>query len=239
MTLLPRVTIGTRESIAVAVAERLAELAQAAFQARGVFTLAIPGGSVAEAILPLLANAALPWAKVHIFWVDERAVPLSSPDSNAGRAFALWHGSRLAADAVLHPMPADQADLESAAREYATEIASVAGEPARFDAVLLGVGEDGHVASLFPGRRETFRTDAQVMVVSDSPKAPALRLTMSMPLFTNARHVFAIAFGKGKAAVMREALQAAASELPVAFVVREGKRVSVLLDADAASQSTE
>lgn len=234
MTQLERVRVGTRESIAVEVAERLAELAQAAVAARGVFTMAIAGGSVADVCLPVLANAALPWGAVHIFWVDERAVPITHRDSNAGQAMALWKGSRLAGEAVLHPMPANQPGLERAATQYAAEITAFVGFPAEFDAVLLGVGEDGHVASLFPHHRELSRTDVSALAVSDSPKAPARRLTVSLGVLTNATDTFVVAFGAGKAGVMRQALETASSHLPVALVVRGARRVWVMMDGEAA-----
>lgn len=230
-----RVTIGTRESIAVDVAERLAELAQRAFAARGLFTIAIAGGSVADVCLPVLANAALPWGVTHIFWVDERAVPLTDPESNAGKAMAMWHGSRLAEGATLHPIIADPSDLERSAADYSAEIASVLGTPAVFDAVLLGVGEDGHIASLFPDHPELERTDVDVLAITDSPKPPAQRLTVSMGVLTRARNVFVVAFGAGKARVMREALRDADSQLPVTLATRANAKSLVFLDAAAAS----
>lgn len=235
MTRPERLEIGTRESIALDVAERLAVLAQEAVAARGIFTLAIAGGSVADACLPVLANAALSWQAVHIFWVDERAVATTAKDSNAGQAFALWKGSRLAAEAQIHVMPAHQPGLERAATQYSAEITSITGNPAAFDAVLLGVGEDGHVASLFPHHRELSRTDVYALAVSDSPKPPARRLTVSLPVLTNARDTFVIAFGAGKAQVMRQALESRNSHLPVAQVIQRANRAHVLLDAEAAS----
>lgn len=227
-------SVGTRESIALDVAERVAELAQAAFAARGVFTMAIAGGSAAEVCLPVLANAALPWAAVHIFWCDERAVPLTHRDSNAGQAIALWKGSRLAAEAVLHTMPANSPGLEKAATMYATELASVAGNPAELDVVLLGVGEDGHVASLFPHHRELSNTSALALAVSDSPKPPKRRLTLSLSVLTNARDTFIVALGAGKAQVMRQALESPNSQLPVSLVIHKANRTHVLMDAEAA-----
>lgn len=235
MTRPERLEVGTREAIALDVAERLAALAQEAFAARGVFTLAIAGGSVADACLPILANAALPWPSVHIFWVDERAVPVTHRDSNAGAAFALWKGSRLAAEAQIHIMPANQPGLERAATQYSAEITSITGNPAEFDAVLIGVGSDGHVASLFPHHRELSRNDVSALAVSDSPKPPARRLTVSMTVLTNARDTFIVAFGAAKAQVMRQALEVKNSHLPVSQVIQRGRRVHVLLDAEAAS----
>lgn len=230
-----RVTVGTRETIAADVAERIAELAQAAFAERGVFTIAIPGGSVAEACLPLLASAALPWAATHIFWCDERAVPLTHRDSNAGQAFALWRGSRLAAEAILHPMPAGTPGLEKAASMYSAELATVVGDPAQLDVVLLGVGEDGHVASLFPHHRELSNTSSLALAVSDSPKPPARRLTLSLSVLADARDTFVVTFGSPKAQAMRQALESPNSQLPVALLLRRANRAHVFLDKEAAS----
>lgn len=229
-----RVRVGTRESIAVDVAEQIAELAQAAFAERGIVTIAIAGGSVADVCLPVLANAALPWAAVHIFWVDERAVPITSRDSNAGQAIAIWKGSRLAAEAVLHIMPAGAPGLEKAANMYSAEVASVVGNPPQFDIVLLGVGPDGHVASLFPHHRELSNTSSLAHAVSDSPKPPARRLTLSLTALTNARDTFVVAFGSAKAQVMRQALESPSSHLPVSLVVQRANQVHVLLDSEAA-----
>lgn len=235
MTRPERLEIGTREAIALDVAERLTALAVEAVAARGIFTIAIAGGSVADACLPVLANAQLPWASVHIFWCDERAVPITHRDSNAGQAFALWKGSRLAAEAQIHVMPAYLPGLERAAVVYSKEIQTVAGDPAELDVVLLGVGEDGHVASLFPHHRELSRNDQYALAVSDSPKPPARRLTVSLGLLTDARDTFIVAFGSGKAQAMRQALESKNSQLPVALVIQRAKRAHVLLDAEAAS----
>lgn len=215
--------------------EQIAERAQAAFEARGVFTIAIAGGSVAEVCLPVLANAALPWSAVHIFWCDERAVPITNRDSNAGQAIALWQGSRLAAGAVLHTMPAGAPGLEQAANIYAAEVASVVGNPAEFDVVLLGVGEDGHVASLFPHHRELSNTSSLALAVSDSPKPPKRRLTLALNVLTNARDTFVVAFGAGKAQVMRQALESPNSQLPVSLVIQRANRAQVWMDREAAS----
>lgn len=235
MTRPERLQIGTRETIAVDVAQQVADFAQAAVEARGIFTIAIAGGSVADVCLPVLANAPLPWPSVHIFWCDERAVPVDNRDSNAGQAFALWKGSRLAAEAQLHPMPANLPGLERAAQVYGASLAAVAGNPVVLDVVLLGVGEDGHVASLFPHHRELSRTGDAVLAVSDSPKPPKRRLTVALDVLTGARTTLVVAFGNGKAQAMRQALQTPASHLPVALVIQRGTNVHVYLDQDAAS----
>ncbi|MGV3710857.1 MAG: 6-phosphogluconolactonase [Gemmatimonas sp.] len=234
----PQVTIGTRDSIASGVAALVAELAQAAFAARGVVSIAIAGGSVAEACLPLLANAAIPWAATHLFWVDERAVPVSDPESNAGQAMELWAGSRLDADATVHPMPGAAASPDAAAHAYADDITRVAGMPPTLDVVLLGVGEDGHVASLFPGHASLADSRAVVLVECESPKPPALRLTLSLEAIANARAVLIVAFGAAKASVMREALNEPSSQLPVSLVMKRAARVSVWLDSAAAGTAT-
>lgn len=234
-----RLQIGTRESIALDVAERVAALAEAAVAARGVFTIAIAGGSVAEACLPTLAGAALPWPAVHIFWCDERAVPVTHRDSNAGQAMLLWKGSRLAAEANVHIMPAHLPGLERAATVYSAEIMAATGGTGVLDVVLLGVGEDGHVASLFPHRRELSNSATPVLAVSDSPKPPPRRLTMSLGMLTGARDTFIIAFGSAKAQSMRIAIDNPVSHLPVAQVIRGANHAHILLDSAAASALSE
>ena len=102
---------------------------------------------------PALARVPLDWDVTHVFWVDERAVPPSSPDSNFALAQSLWLGSSAARPSSVHRMPADNPDLDEAAVAYGAELRRVLGEAPHFDLVLLGVGPDGHVASLFPGHK--------------------------------------------------------------------------------------
>jgi len=132
------------------------------------FALALPGGSVAETFFPPLAEAPLDWREVEWFWCDERAVPPDHPESNFRLACELLL-SRVPIDpARVHRMKAEADDLDAAAAEYEAELVAVLGGPRRFDVVLLGVGPDGHVCSLFPGHHE--ESSRLVIAVTDSPK---------------------------------------------------------------------
>jgi 6-phosphogluconolactonase len=131
-------------------------------------------------------------------------------------------------------MPADIPDLERAARDYEIEIVRALGESPRFDVVLLGVGPDGHVCSLFPGHPALRVTSRLVVAVNDSPKPPASRLTLTLAALAGA-DLFVAAFGKSKAAVAREALEEPGSLLPVGLAARAARTATFLLDSAAAS----
>jgi 6-phosphogluconolactonase len=199
------------------------------------FTIAICGGSVAEAFLPRLARVPLDPTRVHVFWVDERAVPLDHPDSNARLGRTLWLDPGGFPCEQVHPMPGDAVDLAAAAREYAATLEAIAGSPPRIDLVLLGVGEDGHVASLFPGRAALLEEAAAVVAVTDAPKAPPARLTLTLPVLANASRVVIAAFGETKAGAMQAALDPASS-LPVSRVIHRAQRPLLLLDRNAAGR---
>ncbi len=223
------------------LADRLAAVleadARSALAEREAFTLALSGGSVATELFPRLAAADVDWDRTEFFWVDERGVPPASPESNYGVAAALWLWPAGVPPERVHPMPADDPDLARAARRYAAELERRAGQPPRLDLVILGVGPDGHVASLFPGH-PTLDSEALVVAVEDSPKPPRRRLSLTLPVLTGARRIVVGAFGESKAEAIRAALEDPASPLPVARLARLAARPLFLLDSHAASQLT-
>ena len=221
-----------------ALVERLARDLSAeytrAIAERGVFALALPGGSVAAHAFPVLATLPLDWGRTHFFWVDERAVPASDSESNYAAARTLWLGPARVPATSVHRMPADGPDLAAAAVAYSQELTRILGAPARMDFVLLGVGQDGHVASLFPGGAAL--ADARLVVaVGDAPKPPSGRLTLTLPVLAQAARVVVMAFGQSKAAVIWEAIERVDSTLPLALVLRRAQRGLVLLDDGAAA----
>jgi 6-phosphogluconolactonase len=223
------------ESLAEALAARLEDEGRHAVAARGRFTLALPGGSVATSFFPRLARVPFDWARTDFFWGDERAVPPDHPDSNYAVARSLWLTPAGVPDASVHRMKAEAPDLARAAVEYERELAGVAGSPPRLDLVLLGVGPDGHVCSLFAGHPVLALRDRAVAVVEDSPKPPPRRLTLTLPVVTGAALVAVVALGRGKAEIIRAAIEDPASALPLALVARQARRTTFLLDAEAAS----
>ena len=203
---------------------------------RGLFAMALPGGSVGIHSFPVLATVLLDWDVTHIFWADERAVPASSPDSNFGLADSLWLRKSGASRSSIHPMAADHADLKAAAAAYSEELVRVLGKTPRLDLLLLGVGPDGHVASLFPGHSALSEEHRLALPIVDAPKPPPRRLTLTLPMLTSAERVIVMALGESKAAIMREALRQKDAQLPVSLVLRRAHRPLVLLDEEAGAR---
>lgn len=222
------------------LAERFARVVESAARVaiadRGAFSIAVSGGSAAERLLPRLVRAAVDWRRVDVLWVDERAVPPDAEDSNYRVARSVWIDRvPLPVDRV-HRMRGEEPDLEAAAAAYAAVVKAVAGDPPRIDLVLLGVGPDGHVASLFPGHRLLRVWDRPAAWLDDAPKPPPRRLTLTLPVLTGARRVVVFAAGATKADVIRESLGDGESELPLALATMGDAQVTYLLDPDAASK---
>ena len=168
----PEIIVDKPENLPVFLARRLEALAALALRHRDRFALALPGGSVAAAFLPVLGRAAVDWARVDLFWCDERAVAPDHPDSNYGLAWSVWLQDAGPPRARIHRMLADAPDLEAAARQYEAALCDRLGSPPALDVALLGVGPDGHVCSLFPGDALLYEERRFVASVLDSPKAP-------------------------------------------------------------------
>ena len=231
----PEIIVDDPPALVEALASRFESSAAAALSARGIFSAALPGGSVAATCFPRLAQTRLDWSRVELFWVDERAVAPDHPDSNYATARALWLEPAAVPMPRAHRMPAEVEDLEQAAALYGAELARVLGSVPILDLALLGVGADGHVASLFPAHPLLEEEGVPVGAVYDAPKPPPCRLTLTLPTLTAARLVVIVALGAAKANVVRQALQDENAALPVARVARRAEHVVFLLDAEAAS----
>jgi 6-phosphogluconolactonase len=216
------------------LARRLEQESERALAARGRFTLGLSGGGLAERSFPRLSRAALDDGRTDYFWIDDRAVPPDHPDSNYAQSVRLWLGPAGVPTARIHRMRGEADDLELAAEEYAGELARICGDPPRLDVVLVGVGPDGHVASLFPGSRQLEVEDRSVVAVLDSPKPPPRRLTLTLPVLADAGLVLVAMLGASKSPAMRAALDDPASGLPIARLLRRARRAVVLLDPAAA-----
>ncbi len=228
----PEIVVDTLPGLAGTAAARFEALVREAIAARGLSSCALPGGSVAETLFPAFARLTLPWEQVHVFFGDERAVPPTDPESNIGLARRLWLD---AVPARVHRMPADRDDLDAAADAYTAELRTALGDPPRLDLALLGMGPDGHVCSLFPNHRLLGERRRLVAPITDSPKPPPRRLTLTLPALAAARAIWVAAFGTAKAPVIRDAVENPASQLPVALAARSGPPTTFLLDHDAAS----
>ena len=247
MTLTPEIIIDDLPGLERALVDEFERRASEAIAARGRCLVAVPGGSVASAFFPSLAQSRVDWSRTEVFWTDERAVPPRDPDSNYALALALLLSPARVPPERVHRMEGELPDLDVAAAKASNELKTIAGEPPYLDLVLLGVGADGHIASIFPvsdGPDPAKRVEASdesrdsrhplVLAVHDAPKPPPRRLTLSLPVLTNARHVVVAAIGATKAAVMHEALHRRDARLPVAVLLRRPGSSLVLLDDEAA-----
>jgi 6-phosphogluconolactonase len=231
----PEIVIDAAAALARVFADRFVAEARAAITARGRFACALPGGSVAEAFFPVVARAEVAWGQVEFFWGDERAVGPDDPESNYGLAKRLLFDAVQADPRRVHRIKAEGGDLEAAARAYETEMIRVLGDPPCIDLVVLGVGPEGHVCSLFPGHPLLRERARRVAAITDSPKPPPQRITFTMIPLELAGTVCVAGFGDSKAEAIRAALEDTESQIPVALALRAAHHALVLVDPAAAS----
>lgn len=199
---------------------------------RGKFVVGLPGGSVATTFLPSLAAQSVDWRRTELFWIDERAVPPDHPDSNYAIASRLLLAPARVPGPSVHRMYGELPDLEQAARRASDDLKSIAGDPPRIDLALVGVGPDGHVASIFPGAVSASAI-APVIAVYDAPKPPSRRLTMTMSVLADAGIVVVAAFGASKRTAMRGALDRSDATSPISRLLSRAASSLVLLDREA------
>ena len=213
------------------VAETLWQIIDEAVVTRGVAHLAIPGGRTPGPILAQLAGMldARQRAALHLWWLDERCVPVGDAARNDATLAAWQSGGALPGH--VHQMPAEADDLVAAAAAYEADLlAALAGEP--LDVALIGIGEDGHFASLFPNHPGLQELGA-VFVCTDSPKPPPTRLSLTLPQIVATRHKLVIALGADKGARIAESKQGPNPSVPVSLLGTAG--VTVFVDDAAAA----
>jgi len=202
-------------------------------QRQARFAVAVPGGSVARAVFPRLAELSLPWDRVDLTFVDERVVPLSNPDSNGGAAQAEWIDRLGPLRPRIIAPPVERVDPDVVAAGWQLSLVDALGTPPRLDLAILGMGSDGHVASLFVGHPLLDRRGAWTAGITDSPKPPPARVTLTLDTLAAAAEIWVVAFGREKAAAVADARENPASQLPVAIVARAARRVQWFLDDSA------
>ena len=235
------------ELLAKAVAARLVTKLVDAVAAKGLAELVLTGGGIGTRVLAELAAApardAVDWRRVEIWWGDERFLPTGHPERNeTGARRALLDHVDLVPERV-HPMPGPHGPYgpnpEAAADRYARELQAAAepqdraGVP-RFDVLMLGIGPDGHVASLFPGQPALYEEERTVVAVHGAPKPPPMRLTLTLPAIRAACEVWIIASGAEKAGAARLALSGAGPVQVPAAGARGVQATLFLLDRAAA-----
>jgi 6-phosphogluconolactonase len=236
----PRIEVhADPDALATAVAgELLARLADAQ-SAGGVPQIALTGGSIAEAvhreIARLSPSSEVDWSQVVVWFGDERFVAPDSPDRNAGQARAAFLDAVGVDPAKVHEMPstADASDVDAGATAYSSTLREHGS--GQFDVMMLGIGPDGHVASLFPGFPQLDVTDQVAVGVTGSPKPPPERISLTYPALNRSKSVWFLASGAGKAAGVARALGGAdLHDIPAAGVT--GREETLwFLDRAAAS----
>jgi 6-phosphogluconolactonase len=217
-------------AVAQAAAALVAASGRAAIAARGRFVFAVSGGRTPWAMLRLLASEDLPWDAVHVLQVDERIAPRQHPDRNLTHLReSLLEYAALPPDQI-HAMPVEAADLGAAAAAYAETLRSLCGAPPVLDLAHLGLGADGHTASLVPGDPVLDEADADVAVTG--VYQGRRRMTLTFPLLDRARCVLWLVTGPEKRAMLAR-LRDADRSIPAGRVRQDAARI--LADKAAAS----
>lgn len=234
----------TAEALAHDAADLFTHLAIEAVTVRGQMGVALSGGTTPRRMGQLLAESPardrVPWNRIEVFWGDERWVPLESDESNAGSAKrAFLDRVPIAAERV-HPFPVDAADPTAAAAAYADTIRNVLGEgetTPRFDLVLLGMGDDGHTASLFPGTTALQERDS-LAVANRVPHLTTTRLSLTVPVLAAGREIVFLVGGAAKAQVLAAVLEGPETpdRLPAQLIRPVDGRLLWLVDEDAAAR---
>lgn len=228
------------KALASEAAQRFSDLAREAVEHRGRFSVVLSGGSTPGSLFRLLAaqpyRDQIPWQDVYLFWGDERCVPPSDPGSNY----------RLAEEALIRNVPLPAGNLfrvrgelspDAAARNYDKVLQDFfCGPRPRFDLVLLGLGIDGHTASLFPGSSALWEAEQlAVPVEAHYQDRPAWRVTLTLPAINTARHVLFLVQGEDKAEIVQAVLEDPEASLPAQQIRPGAGQLVWLLDAPAAS----
>ena len=222
------------------VAEAAVHQINDAVRRGGTCSIVLSGGHTPRTLYRLLASefaARIPWARVQVFWGDERYVPPEDPRSNFAMAKETLLDHVPCPAANIHRMPTHFADADVAAREYERTLRSCFdGAWPDFDLVLLGLGDDGHAASLFPGSL-ALAEKTRWVVATAAPAEPRLRLTLTLPALTGAASIHVLVAGSSKAPALRHVLEGVGDWIryPAAGVRLGAARVIWWVDRDAAA----
>ncbi|TRM61462.1 hypothetical protein BD626DRAFT_538055 [Schizophyllum amplum] len=212
------------DDLAKSLADFVIKAQKDAIDKKGRFTIALSGGSLPKQLAGLIDHPGAKWDKWQVYYVDERVVPLDSPDCNHKACMeALFSKVPIPEENVHHLDESLLGDLEELCDAYEKELIRefAQRDAARFpvfDLILLGMGPDGHTASLFPGHELLLEDDRWVAYIEDSPKPPSKRVTFTYPVINHAARVAFVAAGEGKAEVLHDVLDEPEKGLPASRV---------------------
>jgi 6-phosphogluconolactonase len=235
-------TIGNAEEVTTKLGIYVKDLAESVVRRRGMFTVGLSGGSSIEVLSKALVKKeikeSIDWTKWNVFWVDERCVSKNSPLSNYGRAKELLldhvdipKNQIYSCNGIINP--------DKAVIAYEQELSKVFSETRyegfpRFDLIVLGVGKDGHIASLFPGHSALKEKKRMVYPITNSIKPPKSRITLTLPLINSAYNVAFVVFGKSKSSIIKEIfIENHRNILPAAMVEPDDGEIEWFVDDDA------
>ncbi|MGH3759385.1 6-phosphogluconolactonase [Actinophytocola sp.] len=236
------------ELLAAATAARLVTRLVDAQAARGWTSVVLTGGRTGVAVLEQLraapARDAVDWSRMDIYWGDERFLPSGHPDRNETQARAALLDHVPVDRSRVHAMaPSDAGQTPETAAEAYSELLAAAAQPEdhypvpSFDVCLLGVGEEGHTASIFPGSPAVYETERSVVAVHGCPKPPPVRISLTLPAIRRAAEVWLVTTGESKAAAVAMALGGAGEVALPAAGARGQRRTLWLLDRAAAAKA--
>jgi 6-phosphogluconolactonase len=235
--------VADAEALAAAAAEELARVLGSAVSARGAASIVLSGGSTPRRLYRLLASEGMrdrvAWERLHLFFGDERHVPPDDPRSNYRTASEEMLSRVALPPGHVHRIPAEEPEAERAARKYESEIRNhfglAAGSFPAFDLALLGLGPDGHTASLFPGTKALGETE-RLAVANWVGKLDEHRITLTAPVFNRAGAVIFLVSGEDKACVLKSVLTGPreTEQLPAQLIRPESGRLLWLVDRPAA-----
>jgi 6-phosphogluconolactonase len=189
---------------------------------------ALSGGATAMIFLSALRAADVDWKRITLFWTDERAVPPDDPESNYGIAEQILLSPLGAKAPRAIRMPAE-AHLGQAALWYDDALATELGGRG-LDLALLGIGDDGHIASLFPGHKALLQEDLRAVAIEDAPKAPPRRLSLTLRYILQTKKIWIVAIGPRKLRVLQAAVDKTSSSTPLDLLMRQARDVTVFTD---------
>lgn len=228
------------EGIAHFAVNKWTEISSGMIADKGYFTVAISGGRTPIDFYKKLSlcKGPLPWEKTHIFLADERFVPLSHKESNYHLIQEYLLNSINIPKENAHTIQTEENTVEQSAKRYEEHIRSFFhiwnDRIPEFDLIMLCIGEDGHIASLFPGA-SSLREKTRLVIPVVADKLPNERITLTLPLINNAKHIIFLVSGKNKARAVQEMLEDRKTRLPAALVKPDNGALFLVMDQDAAS----